>query len=345
MARPKNKSKFHLITKSNSQYWYVKFFSEKESRWVRKSTGYSRAEYTKEQVQRIIDNETGTKAKIEKHSINWLSEHILYRLGIEDRSEKTTEGYEIAFRALTEIYGGGFSIHKIDRSAIWKIKSFLQEKGNRPATINTCLRKLRAAFERLFIDEVIPRNPFYRFESMKEDTENRQKAFTLDELKRLLDVLATLKNEKLRRLLRISIFTAMRRSELLYIDRSDVNLDQGIFEAINNKSRDLHKVLRQIPEEVWSDFRYFMESNSNSQFPFRVYQPNSYTCMTKKMLKKHGFNEDLHLHSIRHTAITRAIESGMDIREVQKIIDHSSVVVTELYAHDRVKKALKLGLE
>ena len=66
---------------------------------------------------------------------------------------------------------------------------------------------------------------------------------------------------------------------------------------------------------------------------------------TKRLFRKYGFPEDLHLHSCRHTAITRALESGMSMREVQKAIDHSSIIVTEIYGHEEMKKSLKLGLD
>ena len=88
-----------------------------------------------------------------------------------------------------------------------------------------------------------------------------------------------------------------------------------------------------------------MDEYPQSSLPFKVYQPNSYSCMIKKLLKKYGVPEDLHLHSYRHTAITRALESGMPMREVNRIIDHSSMSVTEIYGHDEVRKALNIGLE
>jgi site-specific recombinase XerD len=36
---------------------------------------------------------------------------------------------------------------------------------------------------------------------------------------------------------------------------------------------------------------------------------------------------------------------GMTIREVNRIINHSTIQMTEYYAHDVVKKPLNIGLE
>ena len=344
MARPKSKSKFYLFRKENSQYWYVKFFSEEKDRWVRKSTGYSRADYTREQVQRIINNETGTKSKIAKHSIDWLAEHMVYRLGVEGKAPKTIEGYKQALKILIEIYGCDYSIHKIDRSAIWKVKALLKERGNRNETVNICLKNLSAAFNRVYLDEVISRNPFCRYEPLKKQ-KDRQKAFTLDELKSLLKIIETHPNENLKHLLRISLFTGLRRSEVLDIKREDVNLHERYYWRTNNKSSDKHKVMQEITDDIYKDFAYFLNEGPGSPHPFNVLKANSYTQATKRLFRKHGFPEDLHLHSCRHTAITRALESGMSMREVQKAIDHSSIIVTEMYAHEETKKPLELGLD
>jgi len=364
MGRPKSKHKFKLILysplfcnfkqaasrklvrnldRTGRAFWYIEYDSEEKNKPIQKSTPYRKCDYSREHVQKIIDNETGTK-QTAKYSIDWLEEHTIYRLEIEGRADKTHESYKIAFKPLKTIYGGDYSILKIDRSAIGQIQKHLYERGNRPATINTVLRKLRAAFERIYIDGIIDRNPFYRFKPISEQ-KDRQKSFTRDEAQRLLGVLETHPNRKLAHLMRISLFTGIRRSEVLNIEYADVNLSERFFRAINIKSHDKHKVWRAIPEPVTEDFAYFMNNNTRSNYPFRVYKPNSYTCMTKKLLKKHGFNEDLHLHSCRHTAVTLARENGQDMREIQKIVDWSRMPVVEMYAHEEIRKPLNIGLE
>ncbi len=42
----------------------------------------------------------------------------------------------------------------------------------------------------------------------------------------------------------------------------------------------------------------------------------------------------LSCHSLRHTAITLALQGGAPIRAVQKMARHKSVTTTEIYAHD-----------
>ena len=55
------------------------------------------------------------------------------------------------------------------------------------------------------------------------------------------------------------------------------------------------------------------------------------------VLKKAGIT-DFRFHDFRHTAATRMLEKGADIRTVQEILGHSSVSVTERYIHTNANK-------
>ena len=48
--------------------------------------------------------------------------------------------------------------------------------------------------------------------------------------------------------------------------------------------------------------------------------------------------ENFRFHDFRHTAATRMLEKGADIRTVQEILGHSSVSVTERYTHTNAYK-------
>jgi site-specific recombinase XerD len=46
-----------------------------------------------------------------------------------------------------------------------------------------------------------------------------------------------------------------------------------------------------------------------------------------------GLSDKLHFHSLRHTFATWLVQSGVGIYEVQKLMGHSSISVTQVYAH------------
>ncbi len=59
------------------------------------------------------------------------------------------------------------------------------------------------------------------------------------------------------------------------------------------------------------------------------------TRLAKKVLKKH-----ITFHTLRHGFVTHALESGIDIHQVQAFAGHSRLDTTGLYLHANPKKAL-----
>jgi integrase/recombinase XerD len=53
----------------------------------------------------------------------------------------------------------------------------------------------------------------------------------------------------------------------------------------------------------------------------------------KKLAARAGIQQRVSPHVLRHTYATRALDSGLTIREVQSLLGHSDVSTTMIYAH------------
>lgn len=342
MGRPKNKSKFKIIDWVGRSFWYVEYFSEKAGKDIRKSTGYRKADYSREQVQTIIDAETGTK-KVAEHSVDWLEQHTLYCLEIEGRSDMTKKMYEYAFRYLREVYGREYDVTRIDRSAIRKLQGKMHEAGKSNACINTYLRQLNASFNRLVFDGMIPVSPFFCFQRNNKLEEHERRAMSNEELQRLDDALDSEKDDRLRRLIHVLLLTGRRLSEVLSF--ADIDFIKRRYTYTDAKKRRKPQIRAIFPPEILNDLTFFVENAPDSPYPLRIWTRNTLGSKIKSVLRSARIPEEICAHCFRHTAITRALERGQSIRDVQKVVGHSSVTVTERYAHDVVEDVLDVGLK
>lgn len=62
-------------------------------------------------------------------------------------------------------------------------------------------------------------------------------------------------------------------------------------------------------------------------------RPQSIRARLRRYAVKLGLARRVTPHMLRHTAATLLIETGVDIRFVQRLLGHSSIATTEIYTH------------
>ncbi len=62
-------------------------------------------------------------------------------------------------------------------------------------------------------------------------------------------------------------------------------------------------------------------------------RPQSIRLMLRSIARDAGLSRRITPHMLRHTAATLLIETGVDIRFVQRLLGHSSIATTEIYTH------------
>ncbi len=144
----------------------------------------------------------------------------------------------------------------------------------------------------------------------------------------------------------ILLYTGMRRGELFKIGWRDVDLEEGYINIRKETTKTGKARIVPMLSNVQKIFRELREAGdiqSNSKVFFgEMSAAAKLTSKFRKVCDGLGFN-DLTVHSLRHTWITRAEEEGIRVYAIKAIVGHSQRSMTDRYTH-LSKEALKASL-
>lgn len=94
--------------------------------------------------------------------------------------------------------------------------------------------------------------------------------------------------------------------------------------------------------------KYFLRYNPK-EYLFKgkneLYSKTSIRNIFKRAIKKTGIDKNVHIHSLRHSFATHLLEQGYDISYIQKILGHSRITTTMVYAQISAKSISKIQLK
>ena len=67
--------------------------------------------------------------------------------------------------------------------------------------------------------------------------------------------------------------------------------------------------------------------------------------IVKKQAAAAGITKDISPHTFRHSFATHLVENGADLRVVQDMLGHESILTTEIYTHVDTRRWQKTILE
>ena len=128
--------------------------------------------------------------------------------------------------------------------------------------------------------------------------------------------------------------------EILSLEWGQINFKDRTLILDNRHHITKSKKIRNIPLSV-NAFQILteLEKIKSSNLVFNI-QPdktnqNKLSTAFKKYVYKSKLNPNLKFHSLRHTFASWLIQRGAPIYEVSKLLGHSDIKTTEIYAHLR----------
>lgn len=244
--------------------------------------------------------------------------------------------------------GTGATVTEISAAAL---KDYLEDMvGARKLAVATVRRRfacLRAFFRRVAVREGIG-DPFAGWRPLLPRRKRLPRTLSRSETRFLLAGRAAGGaargggNAPFRVIVQLLVATGMRVGELCRLRLDDVAPDGSVLRIHGKGARDrvayvtdagLRLDLRRIVEERRGSP---MASGAAALFLNRhgaALRPQSVRAKLKRLASEAGLGRRVTPHMLRHTAATLLIETGVDIRFVQRLLGHSSIATTEIYTH------------
>ena len=214
------------------------------------------------------------------------------------------------------------------------------KKSNNPSakTLNNTRRYLLSFYNYLYQEGLVKRNPFRQINSIKEPKVIK-KALTPTEIEIVRDHMKDIRD---RAIFEVLYSTGIRVSELCSLNRADLINGSAVIKGKGNKERyvyfsescmyyvnkylntriDKHKALFIGKRKIYS--------KKKGKLVNRRITVGSIEKMFVKYSEK--FNVKLYPHKFRRTLISKSLDRGMPLQEVQIIAGHSSPNTTMTYA-------------
>ena len=259
---------------------------------------------------------------------------------------------------------GHIDLIACDKFKLKDYLKFLNEQGYAKKTIKRRLACLKSMFRWLELEEQIEVNPFHKIDVSfklprqlprnipKSDlykmlaTAKRQLNLKPDSTYLLADFKKNIKTPKdfnlFTSLLVVELLftTGIRVGELVNIQLQNINLNEFKIKILGKGQRERFVFI--LDQEICNLLNSYISlrhiANANGIFLLVNSRGNAAsTHFIRKLLKQTSIiakvTPKITPHMYRHSAACQLLESGLDIRYVQRLLGHQSISTTELYTH------------
>ena len=212
--------------------------------------------------------------------------------------------------------------------------TYLSEtRGLRDTSLQTHINTLRAFFNWLQAEEKIKRNPMLRIHSLKIDKKNARTALSAEELERFRDACHGYREKALVEFLvssgcRLSEVAALRFDDLNFAERSVTVHGKGDKDRLVYFSVRARLMLQEYHAERKGGTGLFVSSKA----PYPPLKPRAIQRIIHAISERAGLGARVHPHLLRHTFATMALNSGMDVTAIQRLLGHEDIATTQIYA-------------
>lgn len=287
-------------------------------------------------------------------------EHCRYEKNLANLSLKA---YRLDLNQFFQFIHGEVVISQIDKGYIKNYLRYLFEIPLKETSVRRKIICLKSFFSYLEFEGILETSPFRKIKLSIRIPKNVPEVMNMTDVRTLLalpkrelekkkncafnelDIMKCSGFQEMQLLQHVMIIeilfsTGMRVRELSNLNRDDLDFSRNII-RINGKGSK-QRIIPIPSQEVSTMLRSYVA--------LKMKEPSSSNCLLTNRLRKRMDTQSIrgiirkyvttaHIqkritpHTFRHTTATMLLENGTDIRFVQALLGHNSIVTTQLYTH------------
>jgi len=238
----------------------------------------------------------------------------------------------------------GKSLTKVTYDDLKDFIAFVNQIGLGPYSQARIISGIRAFFKYLDLENIIETDPSELLESPKL---GRKLPDVLDitEIDSIISAidLSLPEGQRNRAIIETLYGCGLRVSELVNLKISELFFNEGIISVTGkgNKQR-----LVPIGDEAKKSILLYLQYDRNKLTPSKGNEDILFLnrrggklsrqmifIMIKNLVEKVGIHKSISPHTFRHSFATHLVQNGADLRAVQDLLGHASIITTEIYTH------------
>ena len=255
----------------------------------------------------------------------------------KDKCLKTCTSYLNAYKLLAKYKYGNVKLFQVNLNWIHEFYSFLKEdKARSTFTNNLYLKRVKTVVLKAYKEGIINKNPFINFQFDKVKDKTEKKPLTSTELEKFVKAKVTVQQQRAKNAFLFACYTGLRISDLISLEYKDIvrkelskenSFEYWIHKKQVKTSRYVDIPLLPQAREIINDG--VLHLPNDKVFRALDHRDNR---LLKRIAENIGLDTSISWHTARHTFATIAIEYGLNPLTVQKLLGHTRLDTTAIYA-------------
>lgn len=235
-------------------------------------------------------------------------------------------------------YLGKIELHEITAQ---QCENFIMQNYNNAKFMsNLFYKNLNAFFNWSVENDYLELSPMLKVKSPKIPIKNPE---WLTE-RELVLVFENVKNKNLIPIYKLLFYTGLRANELLSLNWENIDIENRLFSIKNENGFQNKTQIDKILPINQKAYEIFLSLNKRNNTGL-IFKKNGIKLNVdyiskhfKKAVRETKLNQNLHLHSLRHSFASNLVAKGASLYHVSKLLSHSRISTTEKYSHVKMKE-------